>query len=158
MGITGPEIWNNLGLCCFYSSQFDLALGCFDRALQCTDDAADIWYNIGHIGVGIGDTDMAYQSFKIALSLDREHVESLCNLGVLELQNNKTESAQAIFSSAQESAPQLFQPYFNGALLAYKLGNFQGAFAMVSRALEINKEHTDSTELQKMLARHFQVL
>lgn len=131
MGIYGPEIWNNLGLCCFYSSQFDMALSCFDRALRLADDAADIWYNIGHVGIGIGDTDMAYHSFKIALSLNQGHAESLCNLGILELHLRNVESAQADYSSAQEIAPQLFQPYFNGALLAYKLGNFQDAFAMV---------------------------
>ena len=158
MGVSGPEIWNNLGLCCFYSSQFDLALGCFDRALQLADDTADVWYNIGHVGIGIGDIDMAYQSFKISLSLDRGHAESLCNLGILELQKSRIESAQAIFLNAQETAPHLFQPYFNGALLAYKLGNFQGAFAMVSKALEINQGHNSSAELQKILARHFQVL
>ena len=131
MGVVGPEIWNNVGLCCFFSSQFDLALNCFGRALQLADDIADIWYNIGHIGIGIGNCDLAYQSFKVALSVDGEHAESLCNLGVLELQSRNTEAAQAIFNGAQSKAPHLFQPFFNGALLAYKLGNIQDSFSMV---------------------------
>lgn len=106
-------------------------MNCFGRALQLADDIADIWYNIGHIGIGIGNCDLAYQSFKVALSVDGEHAESLCNLGVLELQSRNTEAAQAIFNSAQSKAPHLFQPFFNGALLAYKLGNIQDSFSMV---------------------------
>lgn len=26
MGVQGPEVWNNVGLCCFYSGQYDLCL------------------------------------------------------------------------------------------------------------------------------------
>ena len=75
--------------------------------------------------------DLAYQAFKIALSVDPEHAESLCNLGVLELQSRNADAAQAFFLSTQNKAPHLFQPFFNGALLAYKLGNLQDSFAMV---------------------------
>mmetsp|Transcript_19569 Transcript_19569/g.61268 ORF Transcript_19569/g.61268 Transcript_19569/m.61268 type:complete len:305 (-) Transcript_19569:229-1143(-) len=123
MGVAGPEIWNNIGLCCFYSSQFDLALQCFGRALRCADDNANIWYNIGHLGVGIGNSELAYYSFKIALSIDSEHAESLCNLGVLEAQARNVEAALAMFRSAQIKAPHIHEPFFNGALLSFKLGN-----------------------------------
>jgi tetratricopeptide repeat protein 8 len=46
MGVNNTEVWNNLGLCCFYSAQYDMALGCFDRALSLADDEAmaDVWY------------------------------------------------------------------------------------------------------------------
>lgn len=51
MGVTNTELWTNMGLCCFYASQYDMCLGCFDRALQLADDsnAADVWYNIGQV-------------------------------------------------------------------------------------------------------------
>ena len=43
------ELWNNMGLCCFYAGQYDLTLSCFERALMLADDnnMADVWYNIG---------------------------------------------------------------------------------------------------------------
>ncbi len=34
MGVVNAELWNNLGLCCFYASQYDMTLTCFERALQ----------------------------------------------------------------------------------------------------------------------------
>jgi tetratricopeptide repeat protein 8 len=45
MGVNSAELWNNLGLSCFYAAQFDMALNCFDRALNMASDdcMADIW-------------------------------------------------------------------------------------------------------------------
>lgn len=45
MGCTNSELWNNLGLCCFYASQFDMTVRCFENALMVADDLAqaDIW-------------------------------------------------------------------------------------------------------------------
>lgn len=52
MGVSNAEIWNNLGLCCFYASQYDMCLSCFERALSMADDSSlpDVWYNIGQVG------------------------------------------------------------------------------------------------------------
>lgn len=51
MGVSTPELWNNLGLCCFYASQYDMALSCLDRALSLASDnaMAEVWYNIGQV-------------------------------------------------------------------------------------------------------------
>lgn len=45
MGVGNTEIWNNVGLCCFYSAQYDMTLTCFERALALADDSnmADVW-------------------------------------------------------------------------------------------------------------------
>lgn len=53
MGVYNPEIFNNIGLCCFFAQQYDMALSCFERALSmATDDnMADIWYNISHVAI-----------------------------------------------------------------------------------------------------------
>ena len=55
-GVNSAELWNNLGLCCFHASQYDMALGCFERAFRLADDAsmADVWYNIGQVALGEG--------------------------------------------------------------------------------------------------------
>mmetsp|Transcript_25087 Transcript_25087/g.34412 ORF Transcript_25087/g.34412 Transcript_25087/m.34412 type:complete len:510 (-) Transcript_25087:115-1644(-) len=160
MGVKTGEIWNNLGLCCFYSSQYDMALSCFSRSLDLSDDrnSADIWYNVGHVALGIGDASLSYQAFRIALSCDPSHAESFCNLGVLELRKNNADAAQANFSSAQKFAPYLFEPFFNGALLAYRIGNFEDSFSLVSNALELYPVHSDSGELIKTLKKVLTVL
>jgi tetratricopeptide repeat protein 8 len=47
-----------------------MALGCFEKALSFASDDSmgDVWYNIGHIGVALGDLGLAYQAFKVLYS------------------------------------------------------------------------------------------
>ena len=53
MGVHNAEIFTNMGMCCFYAQHYDMALGCFQRALTVASDdtQADIWYNIGHVAL-----------------------------------------------------------------------------------------------------------
>ena len=59
-----------------------MALSCFERALPLGDDPtqADVWYNIGHVGIGIGDLGLAYQAFKISI---RQTISKLFNTVLL---------------------------------------------------------------------------
>lgn len=116
MGVKNTEIWNNTGLCCFYSGQYDMALSCFEQALELADDGnvADVWFNLGHVAIGIGDANLAYQAFKIATSVDGNHAESFSNLAVLALRKNDVDSARANFKTSQRLGPHLFEPFYNG--------------------------------------------
>lgn len=53
MGLYNTELFNNLGLCCFYSHQYDMTVSCFERALSLAIDeaAADVWYNVANIAI-----------------------------------------------------------------------------------------------------------
>ncbi len=46
MGVNNAEIWNNVALCCFYSSQYDMTIHCFEKSLALAEDEsmADVWY------------------------------------------------------------------------------------------------------------------
>lgn len=81
-----------------------MALSCFERALGIADDSnmSDIWFNIGHVGIGIGDLGLAYQAFKIAVSFNPNHAESYNNLGVLELRKGNLDQAKSNFLNAAD--------------------------------------------------------
>ena len=67
MGVSNAELYNNLGLCCFYAQQYDMSLTCMERALAFADEEetkAEIWYNVGHIALAMGDTSLAYQCYR----------------------------------------------------------------------------------------------
>lgn len=54
MGVYTAELFNNLGLCCFYAQQYDMTLQSFERALSLSEDdliTADIWYNVGQVAM-----------------------------------------------------------------------------------------------------------
>lgn len=57
MGLYNAELFNNLGLCCFFAQQYDMVMICFERALSLAinENAADVWYNIAHIAI-VSDT------------------------------------------------------------------------------------------------------
>lgn len=112
MGFATAELWNNLGLCCFHASQYDMCLICFERALALSEDnnSADIWYNVGQLAIGIGDLGLAYQAFKIAVSVDMNHAESFNNLGVLELRKHNPEAARSNFEGSHKLSEFHFGP------------------------------------------------
>jgi len=157
MGCASAELHNNLGLCCFHASQYDMALSCFERALALADDTntADVWYNIGQVAVGIGDLGLAAQAFKVAVSVDGAHAESYNNLGVLELRKRSTDVARNHFQTAQALGGFMYEPHYNSALLAYKLGEFEEAFAHGNKAKAAHEGHGDTKELLSQLAAHF---
>eukprot|EP00754_Rhynchopus_humris_P003916 Rhum_TRINITY_DN12034_c0_g1::Rhum_TRINITY_DN12034_c0_g1_i1::g.48823::m.48823/K16781/TTC8, BBS8; tetratricopeptide repeat protein 8 len=160
MGVTSTELWNNLGLSCFYASQYDMTLSCFERALSLAsdDNMADIWYNIGQIAIGIGDLGLAYQAFKVAISVDSSHAESFNNLGILELRKQNVDQARTNFQTSSRLNPHVHEPLFNGGLLAFKLGDFQEAYTLTMKALEQYPDHTESLELRKQLRQHFMAI
>lgn len=54
MGVYNCQLFNNLGLCCFYAQQYDMILNSFERALSLAEneeETADVWYNLGHVAV-----------------------------------------------------------------------------------------------------------
>jgi tetratricopeptide repeat protein 8 len=159
MGVNNSELWNNLGLCCFYASQYDTALSCFERSLTLASDdtMGDIWYNIGQVAIGIGDLGLAYQAFKVSISIDPNHAESFNNLAILELRKGNIDVARNNFATAATAAPYMHEAHYNGALLAYKLGEFQDSFNLCNKALEAFPDHAESLELRKQLKLHFNV-
>jgi len=119
---------------------------------------AQVWYNIGQIAIGIGDLGLAYQAFKISVSIDSSHAESYANLGVLELRKGNIDAARSNFRVVQAMAPHMFESFFNGALVAYKLGDFQESFELAAKALQACDGHHDSIDLLKQLKTHFSML
>ena len=153
MGVSNAEIWNNVALCCFYSSQYDMTIHCFEKALALALDEsmADIWYNVGQIAIAIGDIGLAYQAFKIAVSVDANHAESYNNLGVLELKRGSFEQARSNFQVAERLAPHLHEPKYNSALIAFDAGDYEESVEMVNSSLETFPEHQDSKDLLQQL-------
>jgi tetratricopeptide repeat protein 8 len=121
------------------------------------DNMADVWYNIGHVAIRLGDMSLAAQAFKLAVSVDPQHAEALNNLGVLELRKGNVEAARASFASSSKVGAFLYEPNFNAGLLAFKLGDCQAAFEHTRRSLALYPRHAESLDLLAQLKRHFSV-
>ena len=102
MGIGSAELYNNLGLCCFFAQQYDMTLTCFQRALTIAEDEtlAEVWYNVGHLSLGIGGVNLAYQCFRLSLTANNDHAESYNNIGNKHQHDKHGYSTRVYFRSA----------------------------------------------------------
>uniref|UniRef100_A0A4W5MVL0 Tetratricopeptide repeat domain 8 n=1 Tax=Hucho hucho TaxID=62062 RepID=A0A4W5MVL0_9TELE len=161
MGVYNCQLYNNLGLCCFYAQQYDMTLSSFERALALVandEEQADVWYNIGHVAVGIGDLTLAYQCFKLALAFNNDHAEAYNNLAVLELRKGRIEQSKAFLQTAASLAPHMYEPHFNYSTLSDKTGDLQSSYTAAQRSEDAFPEHVDTQEILKHLRQHFAVL
>uniref|UniRef100_A0A667YN40 Tetratricopeptide repeat domain 8 n=1 Tax=Myripristis murdjan TaxID=586833 RepID=A0A667YN40_9TELE len=158
MGVYNCQLYNNLGLCCFYAQQYDMTLSSFERALVLAasdEEQADVWYNIGHVAVGIGDLTLAYQCFKLALAFHNDHAEAYNNLAVLELRKGRVEQSKAFLQTAASLAPHMYEPHFNLSTLSEKIGDLQSSYTAAQKSEDAFPEHVDTQQLLKQLQQHF---
>ncbi|KAM6171004.1 tetratricopeptide repeat protein 8 isoform 5-T5 [Erethizon dorsatum] len=133
MGVYNCQLLNNLGLCCFYAQQYDMTLTSFERALSLAEneeETADVWYNLGHIAVGIGDVNLAHQCFRLALVNNNHHAEAYNNLAVLEMRKGHVE----------------------------QIGDLQRSYVAAQKAEAAFPDHVDTQQLIKQLKQHFAML
>lgn len=156
LGFNSPEVLNNLGLCAFFANQYDLCISFFEKALLNADDetSSDIWYNISHVAIFIGDFSLAYQALKISLSFNEKNIEAFNNIGVLEIKKGKNEQAKSNFLSACQNNEFLFEPFYNYAAIKFKQGDQEEAFRYAKISLEKNPEHFESKELIEKISRN----
>uniref|UniRef100_A0A8C2ZTH2 Tetratricopeptide repeat domain 8 n=1 Tax=Cyclopterus lumpus TaxID=8103 RepID=A0A8C2ZTH2_CYCLU len=161
MGVYNCQLYNNLGLCCFYAQQYDMTLSSFERAQALVandEEQADVWYNIGHVAVGIGDLTLAYQCFKLALANNNDHAEAYNNLAVLELRKGRIEQSKAFLQTAASLAPHMYEPHFNLSILSEKIGDLQSSYTAAQKSEDSFPEHVDTQQLLKQLRQHFAAL
>jgi len=158
MGAGSAELLNNLALSCYYAQQYDMALGCFERAVQQADDdeaLADVWYNISHVGVSLGDVRFATQCLKLAVTCNPTHAEAYANLGALEHRHGNTAQARAHYTTAIKHSDQLYEPHHNLGVLAEKDGDIEASFKAASAAAALFPEHLGTQKMLKRLRQLF---
>ncbi|KAM8920796.1 tetratricopeptide repeat protein 8 isoform 2-T2 [Pelodytes ibericus] len=161
MGVYNCQLFNNLGLCCFYAQQYDMIMTSFERALSLAeneDEAAEVWYNLGHVAVGIGDLNLAYQCLKLTLANNNDHAEAYNNLAVLEMRKNHIEQARAFLQTAAALAPHMYEPHFNFASLSDNVGDLQSSYIAAQKSEAAFPDHIETQHLIEKLKQHFAVI
>ncbi|TPP42889.1 TPR repeat family protein [Leishmania donovani] len=158
MGLHTSEVWTNMGLCAFYTFQMELSLRCLSHALAlCKEDSqrADVWYNIGHVGIGMGNMAFAERAFRLAVSADVTHAEALNNLAVLAYEKRKEKTGRRLLDTAVLVAPGLTEALYNTAVISFQAGELELSHQMVMRVLEAEPDHPEAVVLQGKLRERF---
>jgi tetratricopeptide (TPR) repeat protein len=93
---------------CLLDDEFGLepALRCFDAALEFDDDLASAWYNKGVALQRAGKDELAIESYKNAIRLDRHHPFARCYLGILLIRRGQeAEGVMHLKRFLEEAAP-----------------------------------------------------
>ena len=154
LGVNNPELWNNIAVCLFTNSQFDLFYPCVQKALSMTDDPvilSEVWYNISQMAMMMGEKDMLYRALKISLSYDSTNAEALNNMGIIYIKKGKVDTALYYFKLSMKENPYLFECHYNYAINAYKVGKYEESYEIVKKALEIYPSHADCKKLSAIL-------
>lgn len=67
-------------------------------------------------------------------------------------------AGRASFRQAQRLSDHLFEAHFNGALSAFREGDLQESYEMVSRAVEVYPDSSDCKDLLKQLRTRLMLL
>lgn len=70
---------------------------------------------------------------------------------MLEVRKGNIEQARSSYQTCQRLAPHMYEPFYNGAILAYKLGDFEESYDLVTKALQAYPEHAESKELETII-------
>eukprot|EP00045_Choanoeca_perplexa_P007419 m.66933 g.66933 ORF g.66933 m.66933 type:complete len:528 (-) comp14067_c0_seq2:87-1670(-) len=149
MGVASAELFNNLGLSCFQAQQYDMALSCFERALTLAEDTtmSDIWYNISHVCLSLGDVTLTEQCLKLAVTYDSSNAEAYNNLGVIEQRSNKVDAARGHYLKAIETSAYIHEPHYNYGLISFNHGDMSTAQNECQAALKLYEDHVASQQL-----------
>ncbi|KAJ3024444.1 UNVERIFIED_CONTAM: Tetratricopeptide repeat protein 8 [Siphonaria sp. JEL0065] len=144
-----------LGLCAFYSQQFNSALPCFEHALELsTNDAttADVWFNISHVAINVGDFELAQNSLKLAVSFNPSHGEAWNNLAIIEYQMLGDEATtESHLKTSQRVDESIHASSYNLAVLALARGDMEASFENAQKSLQRSNDDTLTTELVNKL-------
>ncbi|KAL9228410.1 hypothetical protein vseg_003996 [Gypsophila vaccaria] len=132
-----PVHWHQLGLHSLRAQQFKLAQNFLKAALSRFGDCSFAWSNLGISLQLAGETSLAEQVFKRALSLatsEQQHT-IFSNLGNLYRQEKKFDSAKAMFTKALKLQPGYAPAYNNLGLVFVAEGLLDEAKYCFDKAL-----------------------
>jgi tetratricopeptide (TPR) repeat protein len=94
------EVWSRCAKAYKILKEYDRAAHCWQAALRIDPQSADIACQLGYARFLEGNYDAARSAYEGALALDAEHVATMHNLGLLELETGSAKTALALFKRA----------------------------------------------------------
>ena len=139
-------VWNNYGLCKFYCGDLDAVHGCFEEALDVATDnieRADVWFNMSHVAIRCGDLEWARGCLRLTVHYDPTHAEAYNNMAVIG--NIPHQTLHGLLELSMKHGPNLFEPFYNAALLDSHQGRLESALKYARMAQNNFPVHFDKS-------------
>lgn len=102
---TSPQAWIAIGNCFSLQRNHDMALKCFQRAIQLDENFTYAYTLSGHESVSNEDFDKAHSFFQSAMRIDPRHYNAWYGLGMVSLKTGTIELAENNFARAMAINP-----------------------------------------------------
>lgn len=133
-----------LGTAYLQQHQFDLALKCFNQAIQAHPNHAAAYLNRGVLYAQQGQVEYALQDYQQAMQWDPKNAQAYNNRGVLYAQQGQLEQALKDYQHAMQLDPQNAQAYNNRGVLYAQQGDFNRALEDYDHALALNPNYASA--------------
>jgi tetratricopeptide (TPR) repeat protein len=133
-----------MGLLCFASRQYDLAIEWFAEAIRHDPNVADYFSNLGAALQRQGRHEEAIKSFDRALALKPEFADAWAKLGQSLHQQQRLDEASLSFDQALKLDPANFDTAHISATLHFEAARYEQAIVAFDRLLAIKPDHATS--------------
>lgn len=144
LGVPPAEARNNLGTRLKKLGHPELAVACYQQALQEDPDNAALLNNLGIALKGQGQLEQAQDCFLRSLALDPDFSPAYLNLGVLHFMFEDYLQAIENCRKALALTPSLYDAANNLGAAYQRLGMFSQARDSFQRAIDIDPSHADA--------------
>ncbi len=138
------------GIALYELNKYPNALKLFNEAFECSktnSQKADIKFYIGLIYYAVENIKTAEDELKNALKYDKNHTKALFRLGLIESQNNDSQSeALTYLTRAHKSAPHKSDILYERGELHHKMGQLDACIHDKRLALQLERTDADLSE------------
>jgi tetratricopeptide (TPR) repeat protein len=137
-----------MGLLCYASQQFDLAIEWFAQAIRQNPDVADYFSNLGTVLQQQGRLDEAIKSYDRALQLKPDFATVWYRLGQILQQQKRLDEAALSFDQALNSDSNYLEAANASAVLHFEAERYEEAIARLDRSLQIKPGEAGAIQLK----------
>jgi tetratricopeptide (TPR) repeat protein len=137
-----PYVYNYIGLVEYKSNNPRLAIAYFDSAIHLNRKEPDFYVNRGLAKEQLNDST-ALTDYDMALSIQSDHALARHNIEAWQAKTSRKISAEQRLSNTIALDPTLIYPYLERAQDRYSNGDYKGANADYTRALEYDNDNVE---------------
>jgi len=138
------SLLHNIGGVCYKSTgQLEMAVKCFERALEIKPDFADAHYNLGLTFQELNQLDSAVKSYKETLSIQANYVKAYNNLGIIYKELGQINDAIKSYEEALNQQPDFVEALNNLGNILTELGKLDEAIKSYEQALAIEPNYIE---------------
>jgi len=138
-----PLLHNIEGVCYKPTGQLEMAVKCFERAVEIKPDYADAHFNLGLTLQELNQLDAAVKCYQVTLALESSYVKAHNNLGIIYKELGKMADAVKSYEQAIALQPGFAEAHNNLGITFQELGQLDEAVKCYEEALVIQPDYIE---------------